>query len=476
MFIGRLKELQLMKEKLLQTDQKYPFLAVCHGRRRIGKSELIREFGKKYKQYIEIQGLAPSHGLTSKDQIDNFMHELTMQTNSPQVKVSSWREAFVFAAHVIKNTHTLLLLDEISWMGMNDPLFTSVLKQTFDTEFQNNKKLTLFLCGSISSWINVNILNATSFVGRIHFNLNLKQLTLAEANLFFPRSISLQEKILFLCHSGGIPRYLQIHTKNKNISKIIINESFHSEGIFFNEFKVIFNDIFTKRSEIYKRIILTLQDGQKGISEILKKLKIGPSGKYSAYLKDLVDSGFIQEYESWDIANPNKKVKEKKFRITDNYLRFYLKQIFPHDKKIDSNVYTIQDLFQIKNYHSFLGLQFENLILNNSQKLFELLHLAGTELVRFGPYVQKENSKQRGCQIDFLIQTQHLLYVVEIKSRKIITTSITKEVEEKIDRLKIPKKIGIKKVLVHSEHKDAITDDDLYDYFDVVLSIEDFLV
>jgi AAA+ ATPase superfamily predicted ATPase len=476
MFVGRVNELKIMKEKLLQKDQQYPFLAVCTGRRRIGKSELIREFGKNYKNYIEIQGLAPAVGLESKDQIDNYMKEFCRQSNSPFVKVESWREAFLFTVHEIKNKHTILFLDEISWMGMNDPLFVSVLKQTFDTEFQKNKKLTVFICGSVSSWIADNILNSTNFVGRIHFNIKLKELPLADANLFFPKSISHEEKILFLCHTGGVPRYLQIHTKTKSVSSMIVNESFHREGIFFNEFKIIFNDIFQKRASVYNDLITTLKDGPKGVTEILKNLKLSQSGKYSGYLKDLVESGFLLEFESWDIASPFKKVKEKKFRITDNYLRFYLKQILPQEKKIKSNIYNVKDLFQIKNYQSFLGLQFENLVLNNLEKLLEIFSISGSEVIKFGPYIQNQNTKQKGCQIDYLIQTHHLLYIIEIKSGKLQAPVIIRDVEEKINRLKFPKKLGIKNILIHSDIKDSIDDEKLFEFFDMVVSIEDFLV
>jgi len=129
-----------------------------------------------------------------------------------------------------------VFLDEISWMAEGDPKFVSVLKQTFDTELQNNKNLTIVLCGSVSFWICDHILNSKDFLGRINQDLHLGEMTLNEAKLFFPKQTSELEMLLFLLHTGGVPRYLKEYKKSMSSAAQIADMSFDEGGLFFNEF------------------------------------------------------------------------------------------------------------------------------------------------------------------------------------------------------------------------------------------------
>ncbi len=90
-------------------------------------------------------------------------------------------------ASLTKEGKCLIFLDEISWMGSRDKDFAGVLKGIWDTRFKQNNQLILVLCGSVSSWIDDNILNDKGFVGRVSFTITLKELSLRYANLFWHR-------------------------------------------------------------------------------------------------------------------------------------------------------------------------------------------------------------------------------------------------------------------------------------------------
>lgn len=95
MFIGRKKTISYIKDRLLKSPHQGPLLAVCYGRRRIGKSELIRQIGKSYPNYFEIQGIAPNKGITPQHQINNLASEFCRQMNLPKYQFDNWRDLFI---------------------------------------------------------------------------------------------------------------------------------------------------------------------------------------------------------------------------------------------------------------------------------------------------------------------------------------------------------------------------------------------
>jgi uncharacterized protein len=134
------------------------------------------------------------------------------------------------------------------------------------------------------------------------------------------------------------------------------------------------------------------------------------------------------------------------FRLKDNFLRFYLKHIFPNQEKIKKNNISVP-----VNWSSILGLQFENLVLNNRKKIIENLNIPMENIVNENPYFQRSTKFQSGCQIDYLIQTRFSsLFLCEIKFKKNeIGTEIISEIEEKINKLKTPRNFSIRPVLIH---------------------------
>jgi hypothetical protein len=102
-------------------------------------------------------------------------------------------------------------------------------------------------------------------------------------------------------------------------------------------------------------------------------------------------------------------------------------------------------------WESVMGLQFENLVANNLKSLCKILHIDLLEIVNAGPFFQRATQRQKGCQIDLMIQTKHnALYLCEIKfSTSEIKSSVIEEMEKKIDSLSAPKGFSIRSVLIH---------------------------
>ena len=206
MFLNRYSEINSLKS-LLDLDK--ASITVCKGRRRIGKSRLIEEFGKHVANFIDIQGLAPRKGAQKKDQLVAFGTQLSKNTSLPDLVPDSWAQAFSFLNSVIGKSKTVVLLDEISWMALGDRDFPGQLKITWDTELSKHPNLILVLCGSVSSWIDNNILNNTGFRGRISVSLCVRELSLFYCNQFWDRALSIEQ------HSICMWSYRDQHVLNK---------------------------------------------------------------------------------------------------------------------------------------------------------------------------------------------------------------------------------------------------------------------
>jgi len=444
MFVGRELELERLKEF---AKRRISGLIVCCGRRRIGKSTLIEEFGKAFR-FIELYGLSPTPGISKQDQLDHFGELLGRAFNITPMTFTNWNSALETLAALTTQGRVVILLDEISWMASKDKNFPGKLKGVWDTKFKKNPELVMVLCGSVSSWIQKNILNDKGFVGRVSLTLTLKELPLPDVNKFWATApgVSAFEKAKLLCVTGGIPRYLEEIRPNQTVEQNLKRLAFTAGGLFVDEFDKIFRDLFGSEAKKYRQIVEILVDGKKEASEICKVLNIKQTGGFSTKLNILKESGFIQRDYSY--KGDQRSPKLSKYRLSDNYLRFYLKYILPKKKLIDQDMYADLHLENLPGWDTVLGLQFENLILNNLSLIVKRLGIAPSSILSAAPYFQYTTQRQKGCQIDLLIQTIHTIYVCEIKLRKIISASVIGEVKEKIARLKVNSRQSIRPILI----------------------------
>ncbi|MBA2729007.1 MAG: AAA family ATPase [Parachlamydiaceae bacterium] len=448
-FIGRKQELNELSELL---EKKTASLVVIQGRRRIGKSRLVEEFAKPYTFY-QFSGNPPTTETTTQWQLDEFARQLSRQTKTPLIAADSWGNQFYLLYQQIKAGRVIVLFDEISWMGSKDPEFLGHLKTAWDIYFKKNPELILILCGSVSPWIEKNILSSTGFVGRLSLRLTLEELSLSECNQFWLQNgdyISPYQKFKVLAVTGGVPRYLEEIKTSLSAEDTIRNLCFTKNGLLVHEFNDIFSDLFSRRTPTYKRIVELLANGSMEIKDIGEALDLAQSGALSEYLDDLIKSGFVERDYTW-LLSSGKSSRLSHFRLSDNYIRFYLKYIDPHLMKIEKNDFAYSSLSALPGWNSIMGLQFENLVLRNRNYIKEALGLASQDIESNNPFFQRMTKKHPGCQIDYLIQTRfNILYVCEFKFLKdAVGKGVINEVQQKIARLAPPKRFSILPVLVH---------------------------
>ena len=444
-FIGRKKELESLKGLI---QKKSASLVVIRGRRRIGKSRLAEEYAATFSKAYILSGIPPEPGVTAEMQREEFLRQL-QEFRLPIYRSDDWGNLFYDLAQECKTGRVLVVLDEITWMGSQDPSFLPKLKTTWDRYFKQNPQLIMILSGSNSAWISKNILSSTGFFGRVSLRLLLEELSLPECNMFWEGlsgTVSAYEKFKILSVTGGIPRYLEELRPDLSAEANLQRLCFDAEGLLFREFDQIFHDLFQKKGSFYKQIVENLINAPLSTIELAEKLGRSRGGDLSNALKELMESGFLARNYIWSLAT-GKRLDSSHYRIRDNYLRFYLKYILPHKEQIEST--QLQRLPH--GWLSIMGIQFENLVVNNGSLVCKILGISPDDLLIANTYIQTAGARKRGCQIDYLIQTRfRYLYACEVKFRQeAVGTDVIKEMEEKLRCLQLPRGFSCRPVLIH---------------------------
>ena len=457
-FYGRKEELSRLGGLL---KKKTSSLVVVKGRRRIGKSRLILEFSKGLKSLV-FTGLPPDEKTTAQTQREYFVQQMERLLGVRGLKADDWGDIFWHLSKATQSKRILVVLDEINWMGSFDHTFLGKLKSAWDLYFKNNPDLLMILSGSMSSWIDENILSSTGFMGRVSLELTLDELPLPVCNLFWRKKVpfvSSYDKFKILSVTGGIPRYLEEIDPDLSAEDNIYNLAFRKGGLLVEEFDRIFSDLFSNRFLRYKQIVERLVEGSATLEQISNAIHLEKGGTISDYLQDLVETGYINRDHTWNIKS-GKESNLCKFRLRDNYLRFYLKYIEPKRTQIEKNRVVTPPAWS-----TVMGIQFENLVLNNFHRIYELLRLDPGEVIYDNPYFQRPTKTHPGCQIDYLIQSRfNTIFICEIKfSKELIGLSVVKEVQQKMNRIVKPKGFSMRPVLVHVNGvTDAVVESDFF--------------
>jgi uncharacterized protein len=449
MFIGREEEMETLKK--LFGRRSASFVAI-RGRRRIGKSRLIQEFSKHFEKTWMFTGLPPTKGITEQKQRDEFCNQMSNQ-GIPLSEVKDWSKIFWFLGRESEKGKVLVVLDEIAWMGSKDATFLGKLKIAWDQFFSKNPKLILIISSSIASWLDENILKSTGFFGRVDLTLTLRELSAKQCSKFWgskASAVSGYEKLKLLSVTGGVPRYLEEIDPKMSAEDNIQELCFSEGGLLFKEFDAIFHDLFSRKATTCREIVEALADAkslsQKEVCQVIRKTN---GRQIAEYFRDLTEAGFIAADFTWDLKT-TKLSYLRRYRLSDNYLRFYLKYILPNKQKILKKKFQKASIYSTSNWDTIMGYQFENLVVNNSWDLFEKMYIRPEDYEYDGPYFQTKTRNRAGCQIDYLIQTKNNLYICEIKfSKNPIGPQIISEMEKKIKALDIPKHLSCRTVLIH---------------------------
>lgn len=427
LFIGRKKEREQLGRFL---DTPRSAIAVIYGRRRIGKTELIRQVLKGYPSLF-FDGL---EGQRKPQQIRKFLFQFKQQTGIEHKGTlpRTWLEAFDLLLPYLEKTPSTIVLDEFQWMANYRMEIVSDLKLIWDQYWSRTLGVNLILCGSIASFMKEKVVKSQALYGRAEVILHLKPFTLRESARLLPE-YGKAEVLAAQMIVGGVPQYLSLLKGFPSFLLAMEALAFTENGYFTTEYERIFLSHFEKNPD-YQAIIRTLAAYPYGLyrKEIVERAGVDGGGRLTEHLMNLEVAGFISSCTPVDKGPDSRIVK---YELTDAYLRFYFAFILPNLKRLESKADGIffERVTNSGAYHAWLGRAFENVVGNHSVEISRLLGFSGIDFT-CGPYFRPKRGSQPGIQVDLLFdRADQVLTLCEMKYyKKRVGASVIPEITNRV--------------------------------------------
>ncbi len=451
MFYGRE---ELLEELSGLFRKRTASLVTCRGRRRIGKSTLIERFAEREgARFLKIEGRRPGPGLGNGDELEAFAKQLAAQSDAERGAPANWLDAFRrLDGQLGWQRKTVVLLDEVSWLGGYDGSFADDLKVAWDGWFKKHDRLVMVLCGSVSAWIRENVIDNTAFLGRRSLDLVVPELGLADCAKFWGHAagrVGTREILDVLSVTGGVPRYLEEIDPGAGALENIRRLCFRPNAVLRTDFDEMFRDTVGREREFSARVLRRLAEGAASATEIAAALGEGKGGRTAGTLARLGEAGFAAQDDAAD-PETGRTPRERRWRLRDNYARFYLKYIEPAKAAIDAGAFDRTPLEALPGIEGTMGLAFENLVVNHARELLPLVGMRGVLATSVSPWRRRgTKGGRKGVQIDLLARGPRVACVVEVKRRRELGREVIDEVETKVRAVRWPAGTAVRTALVY---------------------------
>lgn len=406
--IGRKRELGILRSCL---GTQKPEFVVVYGRRRIGKTFLVKEFfNNRFSFYA-----TGVFGLAMKEQLRIFNEELIEQGHIGKRAPSDWFEAFSMLKALLSSENVMrdpvsgkriVFLDELPWMDGPKSNFKSALDFFWNSWGSTQKDLVLIVCGSATSWIIGNILGSKGgFYNRTTRQIHLNPFSLAECEELYRSNgteLTRQQMIESYMVFGGVPYYLDLFDRRLSLAQNIEELCFKEYGQLHNEFEYLFRSLF-KKPDNHMCVIKALSKTRKGLtrSELVEETGIGTGERLSKVLLELEQCDFLRGYRQYEKKNGTL------YQITDPFTLFCMK--FIKDRKISSWL----SFLGSPGYYAWSGVSFETVCLLHVNQIKHFLGIPGVDSVE---YSWRSRESSPGAQIDLVIDRKdNVVNICEIK-------------------------------------------------------------
>jgi len=428
MFVNRENELKLLN-KLYKSKKSE--LLVLYGRRRIGKTELLRQFSKDKENIIFF-----SSDLSSEnEQLRQFTEVIYNTTKDSFLENNPFRNWESLLKYIFDHTSAynhIVIIDEFPYLCNSNKALPSILQKVWD-EKNKNCEIFLVLCGSYMSFMEKEVLSSKSpLFGRRTSQLHLKPLSYNNAKEFF-QSYSTNENIYTYSILGGTPSYLIRFNEKYNIEENIKEEILNKNSFLYREPKFLLMEKLREPS-IYFSILEAISFGKNRLNDIFQHTGIDRV-KINKYISVLNELGIIKREIPVTEEIPYKSRKGY-YTINDPYFRFWFRFVYPNFSYLeDSDVKYVWNQKIKPNLDSFTGLIYENICLQTIKMLNKDNKLP-FKYDRIGRWWHKDN------EIDILAYNKDAYLAIECKWKtKKIGSNILNELESKTRLLKPRNKI-----------------------------------
>lgn len=321
-FIDRKSEIEFLNQEYNKSESS---LIILYGRRRIGKTSLIKEFGKDKNM---IYFLATEESETQN--IDMFKNTIANNLNNEVLratKADNWEILFKAIIAEKSEDKKIIVLDEFQYLGKINSSFPSIFQKIWD-EILKDKNIMVILCGSLINMMESQTLNYTSpLYGRRTGQIKLKQIPFENYSEFFSKKMNEKELIEKYAVTGGIPKYIESFKEDDNIFNEIKNHIMNKQSYLYEEpYFLLQNEVSEVGS--YFSIIKSIAAGNRKLGNISSNLSVNPTN-LSKYLQTLINLDILEREVPITEINPEKS-KKGQYKIKDNFIAFWFQFIYPN--------------------------------------------------------------------------------------------------------------------------------------------------
>jgi AAA+ ATPase superfamily predicted ATPase len=396
--IGRKEEIEQLGKAVQTSDAE---LIAVYGRRRIGKTYLIRNY---YEDRLAFELTGMNDG-TLKAQLQQFSLSCQRATQSSQAlqPPQNWIEAFSVLEKLLsklnKKKKWVVFFDEFPWLNSRKSGFLGAFEHFWNTWASRQANLIVIICGSAASWMIDHVVNAKGGLhNRITRTIRLLPFSLMETKAYLQSlSVNLDHYQLLQLYMvfGGVPHYLKNIERGQSATQAVNTICFSKTGVLRDEFSNLYPALFSN-AENHIKIVRALSKSAQGMTrqEIINACKLSTGGGATDTLNELVQSGFIQYTVPF-----NKSSREAVYRLTDEFTLFYLRFME------NSSVWgpdTWNRLSQSNGYKVWCGMSFEAVCLKHTEHIKKALGIMGVQTTE-SAWRKQGNSQKDGAQIDLVI-------------------------------------------------------------------------
>lgn len=407
MFYGR----KIERKKLctmFQTDGQ--MISLIYGRRRIGKSELIKQVLKE----TEIKSIYyECKQTTEQNNVDSLAELISELFEFPKPAFENMEVLLQFLFQKAEKEQLILVLDEYPYLRENSKGLDSILQSVID-HYKDTSNMKLIVCGSYVDTMKALLEKQNPLYGRIDLTINLKPMDYYESALFYSE-FSDEDKVRLFSVFGGIPYYNRLIDSGKSVRDNIIDLIASPGARLENEVSMYLNSEISKITNA-NEVFEALAKGFSRYKDILDQSNVssGPA------LIDILDKLMRMDVVAKEapINDENNKKKSGYF-ISDNLSLFYYKYIFRNMSRLnimDSEVFYdryISEDFETKYVpKSFERICKQYLIRKNRKGLMDEI------FEKIGKYYYDDPAEKKNGELDIVTQDDRGYIFYEAKFRK----------------------------------------------------------
>lgn len=350
-FIGRKNELHTLNTEYNRNSS----FVVIYGRRRVGKTTLIKEFlkNKTAFYYLATEELESQ----SMKRLANVIARTTKNTLLQKIEFTDWLDLFQLIADYKPEEKKVLVIDEFPYLVRTNSAFPSILQNAWD-EFLKDSNVMLILSGSLIGMMQKHVLSYDSpLYGRRTAQMRLTPLPFT--SIYETQNLPFEQAVEQFALTGGVPKYLEFFEDGRPLEEQLKDAVFSKNGFLYEEPNFLLKSEFLTAVN-YFSIIKTIADGNHKLGKIASALG-QESSSLTPYLSTLSELGFIEKRTPITEKNPEKSRKGLYF-IADNFLRFWFCYVYPYKGELElDNMQIVLDEIHKDFKEKFVAFAYEDI-------------------------------------------------------------------------------------------------------------------